>query len=349
MDTPTLNKNNQNLKNPPHNSVVEHYLNAINEASHRSRITLLILVTASVLAFAGFWNSMKYSWLRKRIEIAKVANDWFLFHDDSDSLGKSSTQDSLFLSKIYYFNSLKDTTAKLPYGVDLRIPPGIKQEMNNNDSIRLSQILNNIIKDTLLVVQASKFLNNRNINSKRELINLLKSWEKTELENVYLIRVPFFGVTFDINDLGIWSGIAFIIILFMFRFSLAREVKNVKYVFKIAKRFNVLETYYDLMSMYQVFTVPSSKDNDKIKFVGKLPKYLFSLPFLVYSSVSINDIVTYMAGLSISASNTYITIGVSFILLLIIFKSTCSCYKIWNEMNNEWKKQAQNLRIITNT
>ena len=38
-------------------------------ASNRSRNVLLILSTASILAFVGFWNSKPVSWMNSRIEV----------------------------------------------------------------------------------------------------------------------------------------------------------------------------------------------------------------------------------------------------------------------------------------
>src|SRR5436309_13703390 len=52
------------------------------------------------------------------------------------------------------------------------------------------------------------------------LADLAKQLEEIQSREVNLIRVPFFGVVFDVNDLGSLGGFAFVIILLWFRFSI---------------------------------------------------------------------------------------------------------------------------------
>ena len=57
---------------------------------------------------------------------------------------------------------------------------------------------------------------------------------RTYADNTFTIRVPFFGIGFDINYLGLLSGLGFVIVLVLFRFSITRELDNVKLSFRVA-------------------------------------------------------------------------------------------------------------------
>src|SRR5215471_8618949 len=52
---------------------------------------------------------------------------------------------------------------------------------------------------------------------------------KAYVNNSYTIHVPFFGVSLDVNDLALLSGVAFIVLTLLFRFCLARELDNLSF------------------------------------------------------------------------------------------------------------------------
>jgi hypothetical protein len=75
------------------------------------------------------------------------------------------------------------------------------------------------------------------------------------VQNTYSIHVPFFGVTFDANDLGLVGGLAFVVILMLLRFSLSRERENLSLLFEHAKSADMIATCYFPLAMRQVFTL----------------------------------------------------------------------------------------------
>ena len=73
-------------------------------------------------------------------------------------------------------------------------------------------------------------------------------------ENAYSIRIPFFGIVIDINDLGPIGGLALALILILYRTSITRELDNLRLSFEGAKSQNCLQTLYYMLAMRQVLT-----------------------------------------------------------------------------------------------
>lgn len=53
---------------------IKDYLEAISDASTRTRTVTIVLVISSVLIFIGFWNSFKSSWATERVRAAYDLN-----------------------------------------------------------------------------------------------------------------------------------------------------------------------------------------------------------------------------------------------------------------------------------
>jgi hypothetical protein len=102
------------------------------------------------------------------------------------------------------------------------------------------------------------------------------------VENVRFVRVPFFGIAFDVNDLGVMGGIGFIIILLLWRHSLSREIKSLKISFREAVNHGHLYHFYQALAVRQVFTVPDMQGEKRNRFLAVSPKAVCLLPVLIY-------------------------------------------------------------------
>lgn len=324
--------------NNSYSAVIETYLEAAGDASRRSRITVLIMVTACVLSLVGFWNSRQGSWIMKRIQVAQNALDWFSF---PDSLKKTISEEEIAFPdsvKKEILNGLKHN--RLPLGVELKLPDAIRIQLSKGINFKSDDSTRSIID------QAAFFISQRNIRSKRQLQNMLDSLETARMQKVLIIEVPFFGVSFDLNDLGMVSGLTFLAIIMMLRFCLSRELRNLKYIFEVAKNQGAIAIYYDLLAMRQVFTVPRAKEYPKSQPYELLPKFLIFLPLGVHFVVIGHDLFSIDYGRSISEGNTYFVTFMSILFFLLIMASTKACLKLWKEIDYEWEKQAKDLKII---
>jgi hypothetical protein len=141
---------------------------------------------------------------------------------------------------------------------------------------------------------------------------------KTYVDNAWVVKVPFFGFTFDINDMGFVAGVGFIIILACLLFCLTREVDNLQLAFSQARKVSKLAEFYQLVAMRQVFTVPESGQGTPSKVLTYSPKLIPWFSLLVYSSVAINDFRSRAVGRMLSNERYFLLVGFEVISLLLI-------------------------------
>jgi hypothetical protein len=190
------------------------YVEGARAASDRVRFVLLILVTASILAFSAFWNSRESGWVRQRLHLARVG--------------------------LQMCSAVKDPQYDGP---------------NFDDPSKLLK------EDIPLVAEARAFYFRRHYHSCENLRFAVRDFEKIMTEDIGFVHVPFFGFGFDINDLGMLSGIAFVVMMMWLRLSLESEFRCVKMTFDRAKEIDGPSSPPDtlaharrLLGMHQVFT-----------------------------------------------------------------------------------------------
>lgn len=169
------------------------------------------------------------------------------------------------------------------------------------------------------------------------------------IDNAMTVRVPFFGVAFDVNDLGLMGGIGFVTILMLLRFSLRTEIACMRIAFKAAAREAAgdlprLEAFYDLLAMQQVLTFPQMR-NDRTgwsihrpRLLRAVPKLICFLPVIVYSMVALNDFQSQHVANVINPLHTRILLTYTGVLwfLIIVLASWCFARlmkidRIWDE------------------
>ena len=167
---------------------------------------------------------------------------------------------------------------------------------------------------------------------------------KAYVDNTYTIRVPFFGITFDVNDLALLGGLAFIILLILFRFSLAREHDNLVISFEEAKNDRQLATFYDLLAMRQVLTTPPMQGRNTVASLMIIPKVLSVLPLIILSVIIAHDFMTYNVGAAINVWHTVLLYIVSSALWAFILILTISCLLVWLKTDAVWRKTWQEVQ-----
>ena len=201
-------------------------------------------------------------------------------------------------------------------------------------------------EDRDLFAQSYSFDTVRHFHSCPQLGGVLKELETIQTEDVNLIRVPFFGIVFDVNDLGILGGLTFVIILLWFRFGLARELDNFKLAIDTARETGQLLPCYRLLEMHQVLSIPPTHRGNDHRFWRYLPLVLFFLPLVMSSVVLVHDAITVKYGWSISHFNTKVLFSVSLLCLAAVVILTFECLRLSREMHRLWKAAASELRLI---
>jgi hypothetical protein len=196
---------------------------------------------------------------------------------------------------------------------------------------------------------AKKFIEDRNITDRDLLVDFIERLRGLQLEQVTTLHVPFFGVTFDVNDLGIFAGLTFSVILLWFRFSLVRELINLRETFIEAKELGDEYRHhcYNLLAMRQVLTIPPMPNEvrEPSNVLGRgfwriFPEVLFFLPFIVYTRLFFHDLQTIDLAATISQLGAAALIVLSFGFLIIILVFTLVCWRLSREISREWRKES---------
>lgn len=260
---------------------IRDYLEASSDASTRTRMIIIVLTVASVLAFMGLLNSIQSQWMHRRM---------------------------LLLGDIH----ASYTASKLgPY------PTEAAYKTSDEYKHAIEQY-------------------------ERRYYELCAAVERAYVEGSFVIRVPFLGFTFDVNDLGLIAGLGFLVILGCYRFFLSREVDNLRLSFEEAQKIGKRETreFYTLLAMRQVFTVPETGYIKKSGFLIHTPKLLAWLPFMVYIAISAHDTLTAGIGLALQETRfqvlTFCEVATSISLLWFSTSITTRLRRMDNEWHEWW-------------
>lgn len=122
-----------------------------------------------------------------------------------------------------------------------------------------------------------------NILSPTEKRRMHRQYEtvRAYIDNVQYIKIPFFGIAIDVNDLGVVGGFSLVIILLLFRFSLSREIKNLNISFKESFMHGKLCEFYHSLAMRQVLTVPNMEGETRNEALAIGSKVICLLPLAV--------------------------------------------------------------------
>ena len=285
----------------PITSIVEElrfelYIDAVGDGASRSRGIIAILMTATMVAALGLFNSLQkdYNWLSSRLEANRDASRWLVFPDDNkealdnikspvynlingmvyssyvDSMGKTGPLPCPPGSKIQYetcrnafsWNEFKEVLLRA-HKIDdsffnKEMPKHLRYRFPDTYSGLYFEMDSVKWEDVQRIILTTEHMS---VASREEMNNLINHYDRARIENAILIRMPVLGISFDVNWLSLMSSVAFTLILFLLLYSLSRERKNLFLVFRMAekKKIDKLD-FYQMLSMRQVLNVPQSVD-----------------------------------------------------------------------------------------
>lgn len=313
---------------------IKQYIEASAKSADRVRFVLFIMVTASVLTYVAVWNARETSWSTTRLAVAADAQK---FYDENGRLIPLNNDDAVRRAVWSKFLSIEKLNQKSP------------TDQNEYWDSRTQ------------AYKSAKLFADGTRHSFADLEHLQKHvdyLERTRVEKVLNINVPFFGIVFDINDLGIFAGITFVIILILFRFSLLRELRNLRLVFTNTRTLEHLRLSYDILAMQQVLTTPLELDQGLTKrklknfgwwretFWNFVTKGLYLLPFLVQLRIFLHDLDTY-ENVKDVYPGTWTGLFLSGTLLIMNALLTVLCLYLGWKVDKRWGRHA--LLIIKNT
>jgi hypothetical protein len=168
---------------------------------------------------------------------------------------------------------------------------------------------------------------------------------KAYVENSLSTKVPLFGFSVDANDIGLIGGAAFVVLLLMYRYSLAREVENLRIAREQAGYFKQYKEFYLVLAMQQVFTIPPSETRARTKLNLWIPRLISALPFAVLLAVTVHDIITTGSiGNLLSKTHNLILILVEFVSLGSLLVLTGKAIERHREVDKIWEDWWDDLR-----
>jgi hypothetical protein len=89
------------------------------------------------------------------------------------------------------------------------------------------------------------------------------------IDKAYYVTAPFFGVNFDINDLGIVGGLSLVVVLMMLRLNLRSYIVSLRVGFKAAFKTDEADEFYEILASRQVFVFPHLRAENQTRKVGQ--------------------------------------------------------------------------------
>jgi hypothetical protein len=189
-----------------------------------------------------------------------------------------------------------------------------------------------------------------------------------QLENAYVSRVletqiPILGIGFDVNDLGLFGGVAFVLLLILLSYCLMRQYENLFLCLwkvqtiherdSIESRESKANLLYHALAMAQVFTLPPTLARWRPSVVAShLTKSLFFLPFVVHALVIWQNYNTrpFATTLKEGFPSWGLKIQIALLPILFVLAVLCCIYsracderwrKIFYRINPSWEKAVQ--------
>ncbi|MBI3881549.1 MAG: hypothetical protein HY301_15990 [Verrucomicrobia bacterium] len=294
------------------------YIKATIDAGARSRVLVFALLTASVAFFAGAWKSRPGSWEDTRLEMAR---DGYLYWEAV--VNKESTTNREISLSITGSNSGGYSTN---FYKPVEPPP----------RKRIDQIRRYLLET-------------RKITTQEEAKHYYDDLMKERIETVMHVKVPIFGVQFDINDIGIMAGLTFAVILTMLTVSLDREVKNLRLVFEKIRNGNTDDqrAVFDILSMNQVLNVPPVIGECHTRdFWSGLMKSFLVLPIAIQGGICAIDLNTLLVGVVQNETATATLLLLEGLFLGMIVVLTMHCFSMVKRIDCVFDEAAARLKTL---
>ena len=200
------------------------------------------------------------------------------------------------------------------------------------------------------------------LTSKEDLLSKIHTLETARSDQLR-VRIPFFSVEFDINDLGILTGMTFVALLGWLRFCLYHESSNLELTFEkarlldTAKERDLLRDCYQRLRMGGVLAMPipsamygrgkghNSPSWDRVlhKISGVIAVNLFVLGLMIQMLGWGSDLSTFRIGWALNRSGYMIALVFETILLILSILMALSCALFIRQLFRTWKMAADEL------
>ena len=196
----------------------------------------------------------------------------------------------------------------------------------------------------------------RHFRSKEDIDRHLRSLEEARVNRIVLLGVPFFGVTHDVNDLGLLGSIALLVLMSMLKYAMSRQHENlylalyrVRQVYKEERsrqdgpppsitRQSQANLIYHALAMSQQFTQPPSLARwGPVRRLG-FSWLLLPLPIVAQSLALHHDWATRDIGFILNPGATLWSLGIQALAWLVVFVLTSACFLYCRSNDKRWMR-----------
>ncbi|HEX8458708.1 MAG TPA: hypothetical protein VF656_15545 [Pyrinomonadaceae bacterium] len=168
--------------------------------------------------------------------------------------------------------------------------------------------------------------------------NLQAATVTAYVENIRFLRVPFFGIAFDVNDLGLIGGFGLVTVLVLMRYSLSREIKNLNVSFRESEHHKQLCAFYHALAMRQLFTVPHMKGEKQNRKLAKLPEIVCIMPALLFTLGVLYDYYSVFVLDTYGPRRVLFTLCIEAVWWILICALSFKCWERKRHINGIWDK-----------
>jgi hypothetical protein len=182
--------------------------------------------------------------------------------------------------------------------------------------------------------------------TREELRDYIKEFLKQRIERVTFVEIPGLGVTFDINDLGNFSGIAYTLLMTLLLFSIAREHENLYLaLFKVRRLHDhgklksdgesTANYLYHSLAMSQVLNSPPTLAQwDPSKIKTRILCIIYIVPtlvggYIIYENRRTLPVVHALGGSNSVMVPQYIFFAIVLALGVLAIIYSTSCDRRW--------------------
>lgn len=339
------------------------YLETAADASRRTRFITIAMIVASVLVLVSVLNSWDQGWISVRInnlqrkKIYAIRQFPLLCMCSEDEVKQTNCKQLTDQDK----EDVQDVFARV-----------------DAEEKRLAAMKNETLEEykqqETALTALNAFKRSKCDEEKTKLDKFIDALVKSAAETKYTVHVPFFGVAFDINDVGILGGVALSAVLILLRLSLRSQIVSLRVGFKKAFGWNEEAEFYDVLAARQVFIFPplshehqqvvrmrgwietfwqglklmdrstdewQANRNAGLRFV---PQFLSLLPSFIYSLQFYNDIYSRRYGFELAPQRTWVLLTLEGLFLLFIFVFGMWCITKWNELDKLWDYYDEHIK-----
>lgn len=315
-------------KDLEHGFEIEQYVQALRESSSHVRFVMLALIIATVASAATLWSERDGAWAEARLVraaknyyIAKSCGLWENFNYTAECPAKSTRPSKRLRSQPKVQKNL------------------VKDLFWSGKPIDCSEIC-----DT------ADWFSHYGIDTEAAANIFAEKQREAYINNILYVKTPVLGLAFDINDLGLITGITLVILMIVMVFYTHRAHENLVLATWKLQEITEKESCFDqpgskanllyhALAMQQVFTIPPTLARwGDFKPFRRAHYLLFFFPPLVQFLVLCNDLKSVRLGSLVSVIQTALSMLWQFAFLAAIVPLCILCWAHFHADDVEWDR-----------